>query len=249
MPDIPNRDELERKLAKKLKSLFEGFSGHLLEELENAQWNVNDIPESVWAGLTAKEKAVLLPFLENVFIQSADTMLNQVSIGVDWALVNQNAADWARSYSTFLAGQIDTTSRAAVAKGIRNSIASFYEDGLTMGELVARLESDEALKPLFTADVKDRIGRIYGPRRAQMIAVTEVTRASVQGEIAIVDELSRQGINMIAIWETNKDEKVCPICEPRQGKKRGEGWNNINEPPAHPNCRCTLNHDFVTSDL
>jgi hypothetical protein len=174
-------------------------------------------------------------------------MLRSVPIGVDWALVNTAAADWARSYSTLLAGQINNTSRQAVAASIRNSVASFFEEGLTIGELERRLASDPDLAQLFTKDVRDRLGRIYGPRRAAMIARTEVTNAAMQGEVGIVDELAKEGIHMVAIWETRNDELVCPICGPRQGieKMKGEGaayWSE--ERAAHPSCRCNIRHEF-----
>ena len=51
MPDIPNRDELERELARRLARLFSSFSGHLLELLDEMGWSSEDIPAAVWAGL------------------------------------------------------------------------------------------------------------------------------------------------------------------------------------------------------
>jgi hypothetical protein len=205
-------------------------------------WSVETLPPQVWKELNSKEIAVLLPFVEKVSLESAKRLLDEIPIGVDWALVNQDAADWARSYSTFLAGQIDQTSRGAVATSIRNSVASFFEEGLTIGELEERLKRDPALAKLFTRDVRDRLGRIYGPTRAEMISVTEVTRAAAQGELAVAERLRLQGIDMLKIWQTNKDDVVCTtICEPLQGKDE-EIWRSVafEGPPAHPRCRCWL---------
>ena len=109
-----------------------------------------------------------------------------------------------------------------------------------MGDLIARMEADPNLMKLFTKDVRDSLGRVYGPRRAAMIARTEVTRAAMQGEVLIAQELAAQGIHMVAIWKTRNDELVCPICGPRHNKEKGDGW--YNEEPAHPNCRCWINH-------
>jgi hypothetical protein len=82
-----------------------------------------------------------------------------------------------------------------------------------------------------------------------MIARTEVTNAAMQGEAGIVDELAREGIHMIAVWQTNNDAIVqeCPICWPRHGKKKGDGW--YSETAAHPNCRCWINHEFEKPKL
>jgi hypothetical protein len=142
-----------------------------------------------------------------------------------------------------LAGQINATSRNAIATSIQNSIAAFFEEGLTFQELERRLASDPNLMQLFTKDVRDRLGRVYGPRRAAMIARTEVTNAAMQGEVGVVNELAKEGIRMVAIWQTRNDELVCPICGPRHGKKKGDGWHI--ETAAHPNCRCWVNHEFA----
>ena len=258
MPDIPNRSALEAELARKLARLFSSFSGHLLEVLEDVGYNVNNIPESVWATLTQQEKAVLLPFLERVALASAEVLLETIPISVaDWALVNEAAANWARSYSTFLVGQIDRTSRRAIAASIRNSIAAYFEEGLTMGELVSRLEADPKLKQLFTKDIRDKLGRIFGPTRAELISVTEVTRAAYEGELGVVESIMRDGIPMIATWNTNYDDLVCPICRPLNGRK-ADGYTSTRRPywihpetgmryeiPAHPRGRCWANWEIA----
>jgi len=38
------------------------------------------------------------------------------------------------------------------------------------------------------------------------------------------------------IWESNGDDRVCPICSPMQGQLFIVG--NGPQPPLHPNCRC-----------
>lgn len=42
-------------------------------------------------------------------------------------------------------------------------------------------------------------------------------------------------------WSTAGDEKVCPICDPLDGKV------TTREPPLHDNCRCTKDYDNVTA--
>jgi len=247
MPDIPNRDELERKIARLLGKYNRQQLAELMALMKNHPTLAN-VPIEFWDASQRELVKILMPFSEMVYLEAAGRLLETVPIGVDWALVNTAAADWARSYSTLLAGQINNTSRQAIATSIRNSIASFFEEGLTMGQLEERLASDPNLRQLFTRDVRDRLGRGYGPQRASMIARTEVTRASMQGEVGIVQELAKQGVYMVAIWQTRNDELVCPICGPRHGieKLKGEKeayWDN--EEPAHPRCRCWVNHEFA----
>ena len=76
-----------------------------------------------------------------------------------------------------------------------------------------------------------------------MIARTEVTRAAVEGERALVKEtndiVSQHGIDpMVPIWQTRNDEIVCPICGPKHNKEIKDG----EYPPAHPRCRCWVTH-------
>ena len=242
--DIPNRDELERKIARLLGKYNRQELAKLLELMKNHPTLAN-VPPEFWNESQRELVKVLMPFSELVYLQAAERFLETVSpIGVDWAIANTAAADWARSYLTLLAGQINQTSRGAVTTSIRNSIASFFEEGLTIGELEQRLIDDPNLRELFTRDVRDRLGRIYGPNRASLIARTEVTRASVEGERAMARELKKEGIDMIEVWETRNDELVCPICGPRHGKKEGDGWTKDDGPPAHPRCRCAVGHEL-----
>jgi hypothetical protein len=170
----------------------------------------------------AEMRQAVTPNLELIYMESAERLMSSTPIGVDWALVNAGAVEWAAQYAgDFVRGTTETTRRA-----INNKIAQFFETpGLTQGDL------RRSLAPTF------------GPVRADMIAQTEVTRASAQGEIAIADALRQEGIEMVAIWRTSNDELVCPICGPRNGKQQGDGWQD--PPPAHVRCRCFLSHEFV----
>ncbi len=236
MPDIPNRDELEKEIAKLLGRYNRQELAKLVELMKNHPTLAN-VPAEFWDKSQRELVKVLMPFSEVVYLEAAGRVLETIPIGVDWGLVNTAAADWARSYSTLLAGQINTTSRRLIADSLRNSIASFFEEGLTVGELEARLLADPDLMQLFTGDVRDRLGRlVYGPNRAATIAVTEVTRANSEGSQMIAGELRKQGIEMIPIWQTNNDAIVreCPICWPRHNKPIED---NVF-PPGHVRCRC-----------
>jgi hypothetical protein len=149
-------------------------------------------------------------------------MLESVPVGVDWSLVNEGASQWARDYSYNLVTGINATSQRAVGQAVSN----FYTQQWSL------------------ADLKRKLGSIYSPVRAEMIAITEVTRAAVEGERATVREIAKEGIKMVEVWQTRNDEIVCTICGPRHGKKVGDGWSRNDGPPAHPRCRCWINHEF-----
>ena len=145
--------------------------------------------------------------------------MNSVGIGSDWAQFNMIAADWGRAYSYNLVSGMQGTTRSALEKLLQKNVPGYFEEGLTSKELARRLEPQ------------------FGVVRSEMIAVTETTRAAVEGERAYVQELVKEtGKEMIPIWLTANDEiaEQCPICWPKHGKPITDG----KFPPAHPRCRC-----------
>ena len=219
MADLPNRDELERQLARKLGGLQRAQLGRLLEALGDPP-KIDNVPSSFWDEVGRELAGIIAPFLEDIYLQQAKRLMEKNPVGVDWALVNEKAIEWASRYTFDLVRNINTVSRRAIQK----AVSAYFERGQTIGDL------EKALSGLF------------GPVRAEMIAVTEITRAASQGEMSFVDDLKAMGIEMIVKWATNRDELVCPICAPRNGKKQGDGWDA--PPPAHPRCRCWLNSEL-----
>ena len=217
MADIPNRDELERQLGRKLGKLNRIQLGRLIEYLGDPP-KIENVPSTFWDEAGRELAQVLSPFLEDVYVQSSLELMNSQPIGVDWAVVNQNAVNWARDYTFPLVQGINDHSRTA----LQSTVGAYYERGQTTGELVNRLSG------------------IFGPTRAEMIAVTEITRAASEGERAMVRELNKQGVQMVPIWQTNNDSLVCPICGPRHGQEITDGIY----PPSHPRCRCWVNHEY-----
>jgi hypothetical protein len=210
----------EADLGKELARLLRAQMGGLLEELGDPP-NINNVSPSFWRESGEELQAALSRNFQGIYISAAQQILDAQPIGVDWGIVNQNAANWARRYSfDLVTGITDTTRRA-----ISDAVTAFFERQQTIWDLRAVLSE------------------IYGPVRADMIAATEVTRAAVQGELGIVDELRGQGVQMIGIWRTSEDELVCPLCGPLADKEEGDGWNE--PPPRHPRCRCWLSHEFV----
>lgn len=133
-------------------------------------------------------------------------------VGVDWSLVNEEARDWARQYSYELVGELNETSRQL----LRDEIARWMESGEELERLVERLTPQ------------------FGEGRARVIATTEVTRGYAQGNL--MGWRRRGGVTRFR-WHTAVDQRVCPICGPRDGEEYGLG---AETPPAHPRCRCWM---------
>jgi hypothetical protein len=216
--DIPDRDSLEARLARELARVLRGDMGRLIELMGDPP-NLANLPPNFWDEAGQELRHVLTPFLERVYLDQAGNLISSTGIGVDWALVNQRAIDWASVYTFNLVQGITQTSQQTLSR----ALSAYYRDGLTRGDL------EKLISPTF------------GPVRAEMIAVTEITRASSQGELALVEEISKYGLRMRPIWQTNNDDLVCILCGPRNGKEIRDG----QFPPIHVRCRCWVNHEII----
>jgi hypothetical protein len=225
MPDIPNRDELERQYGKLIGKLLSAYGGRLLEKLGDPP-SLDNLPADFWDEEAKELMRGLAPFGERVFMDAAERMMIDAPIGIEWALVNTQALEWARGYTFDLVTGINGTTREAVSSAVQD----YFGLGQTIGEL------------------EDQLAGVFGPVRAEMIAVTEVTRAAVEGERAIAKDLAEQGIVMTETWNTNNDDLVCEICEPLNGKAKGDGWEESDGPPAHVRCRCWTNHELLKGE-
>lgn len=106
-------------------------------------------------------------------------------------------------------------------------------------------------KPLPAEEIAKTVERTFSPERAAGIAATEVTRANTAGEVPVILSYEKHtGHRLVAIWNTEEDEKVCPICKPLDGLP--EAWwqtEALSGPPAHPNCRCWLTYEEARKAL
>jgi hypothetical protein len=226
--ELANRYEIERKLARVLSKDLRIELDKLLNYLGDPP-NLANVPAEYWQGGWKDIQKDVEPVLVDALLQQADDAMIRIGIGVDFDNVNRAAVNWARQHSEEVMQQIwlrtheytlDVLSRYS---GVGEVIAQGYEEGLTIREISERLE------------------RMFSPVRAERIAVTETTRAVVEGERAYVAELEREtGQRMIPIWMTANDELVCPICAPKNEKPITNG----DYPPAHPNCRCGVGWEF-----
>jgi len=218
MADIPNRDELERQLARIMAKLLSAYGGRLLEALGDPP-NITNLPPSFWENESQIMLAALRPFLENVYLEAAKRLMAATPSAIDWALVNEAAVKWASSYAFDLITGINNTTMQA----LQSVLSAYFQHPTTIGQLEARI-----------------LELIASPVRAEMIAVTEITRAASEGEQEIARALAEQGIVMIPIWQTNNDDLVCELCGPKHGQEITDG----EYPPEHPRCRCWVNHQL-----
>ena len=223
MPDVPDRPKKERDLAKALAIALGLQFTEVIDLLGNPP-DLSNVPSEWWDDSGKDIANAMMPTLQSIYLTQAEELLKQTTIGVsDFGLVNTQAIEWVNKYTFDLVRNLNDTTR----RGLQAALQAFYENG--------NMSID---------DLANSLVNLFGPVRAEMIAITEVTRASVNGELSLVNilEMENPNIKFTAIWQTAKDDRVCEICAPRDGTRYNEGWYDY--PPAHPRCRCWVNHEL-----
>ena len=218
--DILNRDELERRLARVLGRDLRKELNTLMGYLGDPP-NMVNIPHDYWQNGWRDIQKDVEPILLDIFLQQAEGLMVEVGIGVDWDMINTNASSWSRNHTEGMLEELFDKRY----DHLNETIPRFYEEGWNLGQLQTDLE------------------KWYSPVRAEMIAVTETTRAAVEGERAYAAQMEKEfGVAMVATWHTVNDERVweCPICWPKHNQVITDG----EYPPAHPRCRCWVTFDF-----
>lgn len=99
-------------------------------------------------------------------------------------------------------------------------------------------------------DLADEISKLVGDdNRAEVIARTETMTASNRGQQELWDQAVDADLlngTELQVWIVTPDDRLCPICEPLEDVTAPLGGTfnvdgvEIDGPPAHPQCRCTL---------
>lgn len=213
MPDLSERDYWEGKLARELSRFGRLQMGELYDLLGDPP-QLSRVPDDWWRKHRDQLAGVLAGVLLEVFLDAAKRLDSKLTVSPpDWAVVEQGGADWVRSYADSLAGSITANTKKALE---------------TLLVLWAAHE--------WTADLLQRkVFALFGATRLANIAITEVTRAVSAAEQFLVRLLrSIANLALVPVFQTAKDERVCILCNPRDGKRITDGLF----PPLHPRCRC-----------
>ena len=77
---------------------------------------------------------------------------------------------------------------------------------------------------------------LFDKHRVDLITDTTITDAISSTADYYELFLRNIGVEYEVYWHTARDERVCPICRPMDGKPKSE-WGTLTI-PAHPGCRC-----------
>lgn len=141
-----------------------------------------------------------------------DALPPDVRVLVDWDRVNTDALGWAKQYRYDLIKGITDTTRRQVQTAVSDWIASG-----------SPLDALEAV-----------LSKTFGPVRANMISITEVTRIFAEANAAA---WKSTGLVEQVRYNTAVDDKVCPICSPLNGQNFPVD-DYGHKPPLHIRCRC-----------
>jgi HK97 family phage portal protein len=214
-PDADDKDYYESRFGRIWRVNLNGQLQRIIERLGDPP-DLSRLDSEFWTADDQEVIRVIRPELERMALDAAETTMRLLPVGFEWGLVADDAAQWAAQYAGQLISRIDHTTQQYVARKVRQYIET---SGMTIGDLT------DSLAPQF------------GPVRAEMIAVTEVTSAYSAGHNIAADRARQAGMVLEDIWHTNRDELVCPVCAPNDGKRKSEGWT-VADVPAHIRCRC-----------
>lgn len=219
-PNGEGKDAAEARLLRLFKMRLNGQMNDLLALLGDPP-DFSLLTDEWWETQTGKMIAAFRPEVEKMMLGAVDTMID-AGVGVDWGLAAGRAAEYASTYSYELVKGITDQTRKVLQNAINDYVRT---PGMTR------------------ADLEAQIAPWFSEARASRIAVTETTRAFAEGEKAAAAEAQALGLNLVPHWHTRRDELVCPICG-RLDDKKGDELGGMT-PPAHPNCRCFLTHEWV----
>lgn len=206
-PDRTYEDKLRRIIQAVLSARLDA----VIEAMETGGDAVGVLNE-----LPAELRAVIQPVLVDAVISEVLAQMALVGLYADVAVVNDAALLWAQQYSYELVSGLTDTTREIVRHAVAEIIRT---PGMT------------------NADIRQMLEPAFGSVRAEMIAITEVTRAYAQATTIYQKLLGEFGLEMARVWRTSNDERVCPVCGPNDDKPEWE-WTHPDGPPAHPRCRC-----------
>lgn len=209
----------EKKVEGKLAGYLKSLKSRLVESVEEWAAHRNIKQDATQQSFWNTERQVLFELLFPLFKDSMtseaknayDELAGIVDAGIAWDIVNDQALAWANTQTSMVVSQITKTSM--------NGFLTEFEPWVNSGE------------PLNV--LIDSLAQYYDPIRAEMIAVTETTRAFAQANIGTWRQFeSVTGFDVM----TAEDSDVDDICLTEQA--RNPHALDDDPPPYHVRCRC-----------
>lgn len=231
-----SRSDWEVEISRGIVQKGRGWIDEILAGLGDPPDEAN-LSSGIWQQMERELTALLYAGLEAAFQDAALDLVLEAGFEVDWSMVNQAAADFARA-NAYTASRYCTETTHKI---VGDLVGRFYREGWDLAKLQ-----------------KELMAAGFPPVRANLIAITEVTKASSEAA-RFAARLGMQAGGeqvLVAEWMTMADERVCPTCGPLHGMQVQDGQpfthprtgEQIDQPPAHPACRCMIGFTVMTRD-
>lgn len=182
--------------------------------------NIDNVPAKLWDDIEAELAKTTAVAIALMFLAGVDEM-GKLFGEID----ADDAGDAARKFADKRAAKLarDTT---RTMKDRLGSVADEWAD----------VADDVTAKRLRSGLLRDLRGRLE--QQADDVGVTETTFSNTIGENYFAKQFGED--ELLIVWRTQLDEKVCPICSPLEGTTK-EFWGEFDDgPPGHTRCRCYL---------
>ena len=216
--------QLRLAILRDLEKEVEGIAKEL-----KANWKVgirDNVKGSMRLGIEdgiSQLEAMEMPDFKDLTDVSRNAMVKRT-----FATIDRAAVDFLVNYQVQLLGDVS----AELASGIKRTVTQGVLTGKSIPEVardIGRVVKDK--------DAFRRAGKTVfktAQRRATLIARTETLRAHNEGRKVFYRQV---GITKVR-WLIADDSRTCPICRALDGKVFG--IDEVEGPPKHPGCRCTL---------
>lgn len=171
---------------------------------------------------------------------------------------NPEAQRWARDRSARLVREVTADTRVAIravieqafseglppreaAKLIRSTVGLTQRDALAVMRRQVKLMAEGMSASRAQAAAEKYANKLHRAR-ALTIARTETMSASNQGQQELWNQAIRARLLGRRSMKTWLVADPCPICEPFEDEtvRVDANFSIGHNPPAHPNCRCTI---------
>lgn len=201
------------------------------------QWLLQNVPKAYFDGFveanqqTGKKVKITL----EAFLEDEKTAFHRNAINL---LLKDSYTDFARTMTG-----VANTAQQMLSDVARQQIRGRMIAGEMTGESVYKIAKD--VRQTIAEDgfrvMIDRAGRKWQlPDYSEMLARTHLIKTANEG---VVNRMAELGYDLVE-WSTG--DRPCDICDELNGKvfsisgESGEYSQLEEQPPRHPNCRCSL---------
>lgn len=217
-PDENQRAAARTRLERAIRRALGAHADRVIAALRSAtDGDIATVLTALWpAEASTIARDVLLAY-DAAVAAGMQAAAAQLPAQADWGMANADALRLARERAQRYGEMAAHTSEGHVAQ----LVADWVETGGTLPDLIARAEAVTAM---------------WGGDRVDVAVITEVTDLFAQ---ANRQAWAASGLVTGYRVETAEDERVCPICGPRQGQVYPID-DTTNLPPYHGRCRCWI---------